>query len=146
MIPPARDDRAERLRGAGGGNHPPIGRDLINGCLLPILEGMTETDTGMEEKPTAHEAHANLIRVEDLPALIREVYAKLREVGWNTERAVIVKAGDRKRGEGAADVFVVPGYATEAEAGELTEIYDRIDRELAVEEARADRLLRLYNL
>ena len=29
---------------------------------------------------------------------------------------------------------------------EATEIWDRIDRELVVEEARVDRLLRLYNL
>jgi hypothetical protein len=32
------------------------------------------------------------------------------------------------------------------EQREAAEIYDRIDRELAVEEARTDRLLRLYNL
>jgi hypothetical protein len=35
---------------------------------------------------------------------------------------------------------------SETEAEEIDEIYLRVDRELDAEEARADRLLRLYNL
>jgi hypothetical protein len=37
-------------------------------------------------------------------------------------------------------------FGGESGSEEITQIYSRIDRELAVEEARADRLLRLYNL
>jgi len=41
---------------------------------------------------------------------------------------------------------VLKPSAVEEKDEEVAEIYHRIDRELAVEEARADRLLRLYNL
>jgi hypothetical protein len=41
---------------------------------------------------------------------------------------------------------VFEGVLSPQEQEEITEIYLRIDRELAVEEARTDRLLRLYGL
>lgn len=46
----------------------------------------------------------------------------------------------------AASAHVLKPSAVEEKDEEVAEIYHRIDRELAVEEARADRLLRLYNL
>jgi hypothetical protein len=131
---------------------------------------MAETDPGMEEKPAAQEAATHFGRVKALlTSALAELgslnAAQLIERGFALEEEArvsrVLTNRDRiellpslqKRSPQAAEIWrylIASSLAQDGEdAGEekeAAEIYDRIDRELAVEEARADRLLRLYNL
>jgi hypothetical protein len=72
----------------------------------------------------------DIVSSVDLPTLIREVYFRLKDIGPQLPDPGMDREG---------------ALSSEAEE-EVTQIYQRIDRALAAEEARTDRLLRLYQL
>jgi hypothetical protein len=116
---------------------------------------MAETDPHVDEKPADPKRRGELahkiligmgergkttvvsealdIHVDDLPQIIRQVYSTLANVGRHPP------------GSEPDEDYAFPEHAPSPEEEEETaQIYHRIDRELAVEEARADRLLQLY--
>jgi hypothetical protein len=143
-------------------------RALISSQLLYNC-GMTETDPRAKEKPAARKRRGEYVvrdpidvpieadvlhggpeRDLDLPGLIREVYSRLSS-GAHLPVSGIDQAGDHSQALGPLEAALIRSGLEQALAPpegeeEVTQIYQRIDRELAVEEARADRLLRLYGL
>jgi hypothetical protein len=90
----------------------------------------TVTEPAIESVLPEGRVETDIISSIDLPILIREVYFRLKDIGPHLPDPEMDREG---------------ALSSEAEE-EVTQIYQRIDRALAVEEARADRLLRLYHL
>ncbi len=92
-------------------------------------------------------AESETSSTEDIPRLIAEICSGLAIIDVRFKPVVATA-----KCLSAALDRVQPARLTSGESlspveeDEVSEIYLRIDRELAIEEARADRLLRLYNL
>ena len=95
--------------------------------------------TGESGKITVVRESGSFIDADDLPALIRDVYAKLGNIGEHPPEL----EAEFERGSYALPGFLIRKASSPEEEEEITRIYQRIDRELAVEEARADRRLQL---
>ncbi len=111
---------------------------------------MSGIDPLPEETPLVSlmaEAEVKTLSAEDLPGLISELYSGLATIDVRLKPVVITQQRLRAALKRLQPARLSPGESLSVdEADEVSEIYLRIDRELAVEEARADRLFRLYNL
>jgi hypothetical protein len=88
-----------------------------------------------------------MVYADDFPWLISEIHTGLASIELRLRSVVMTQEGLR-----AALKELHMDHSQEwesiavAEADEMTGLYLRLDRVLAIGEARADRLLRLYNL
>jgi len=93
------------------------------------------------------EAEGVPLSAEDLPGLISELHSGLASIDVRLKPVVVTQQRLRAALKRLDPTRLSPGESLSVdEADEVNEIYLRIDRELAIEEARVDRLLRLYNL
>lgn len=124
---------------------------LFDGRRIPSIHtGMPDIDPHKEEIPRLSlmaEVENGASGTEKLLRLIKPIYSELASIDFRLGSVLETQQRLRAALNWLQPAQLSPGETLPpAEADELNEIYDRIERELAADEARADRLLRLYNL